>query len=78
MAYAYGYPELFSAADKECSESQKGQSDFSSVFRVSAVQTLENKIHFDINFMCNTWKRTIRAIKGSVYFVLYDKFNAYI
>ena len=52
MAYAYGYSELYSAADKECSESQKGRSDFSSVFSVSVVQTLENETGFDINFTC--------------------------
>ena len=49
-------------ADKEHLESQKGRRDFSSVFSASVVQTLENEI----------------PLEGSVYFVLYDKFNAYI
>ena len=52
MAYANGCSELYSTADKERSESQKGRSDFSSVLSVSVVQTLENKIRFDTNFAC--------------------------
>ena len=52
MAYAYGYSEPYSTADKELSESQKGPRDFFSVFSVSVVETLENEIRFDINFTC--------------------------
>ena len=52
----------------------QGRCDYSLMFSVSAVQTLENEIRFDINFTC----RTIRATEGSVYFVLNDKFGAYI
>ena len=50
MAYAYGYSEP--NADKERSESQKGPRDAFSVLNVSVVETLENKIRFDINFTC--------------------------
>ena len=52
MAYAYGYSEPYSTADKERSESQKGPRDFFSVFSVSVVETLEDEIRFDINFTC--------------------------
>ena len=50
MAYAYGYSEPYSTADKERSESQKGPRDFFSVFTVSVVETLEDEIRFDINY----------------------------
>ena len=50
MAYAYGYSESYSTADRDCSESQKGPRDFFSVFSVSVVETLENESRFDINF----------------------------
>ena len=52
MAYAYGYSEPYSTADKERSESQKGPRDFFLVFSVSVVETHENEIRFDINFTC--------------------------
>ena len=76
MAFAnYGYSELYSTAVKDRSES-KGRSNFFSVLGESVAQTIENEIRFDISFTCKG--RPERSKDRPVYFVLHDKFNAFI